>query len=86
MTDLTEPQITARGFRFFDPIPTTHANAIRAYESGAEDTPCLWVSIEDPEQPDHKDAHAHLTLESAALLRDQLTYLIEHRYQLGAGS
>lgn len=85
---MSEPTITNRGFARFDEIPSTYGGSIRVYESSNAEGPHLWVRTESPvdlNQPwgDMKEGVAHLRLEDARLLRDQLTWLIDHHYQEG---
>lgn len=86
---MNEPTVSDRGFRSFDGIPATMYNylrgcevpvgeTVRVFESSAADGPHLWVDITDG----RTSIGAHLTLENAIVLRDQLTWLIEHHYQL----
>lgn len=82
-----EPTITGRGFKHFGPVPSEYGGFIRTYESSAASGPHLWVLIECPDGMSlrdgaTKDAAAHLTLENAEVLRDQLTYLIDNHYQV----
>lgn len=86
MTDL-EPRITDRGFKHFDEVPSEYGGGVRTYESSMAEYPCLWVMVKQPADLNRRDspqieAVAHLTLENAALLRDQLTHLIDNHYQL----
>ncbi len=79
--------ITDRGFKGFDSVPSTHGGGVRVYESSAADAPHIWLAAESPEDLNRpggllRHTSAHLRLEDAVRLRDQLTYLIEHHYQL----
>lgn len=78
---------TDRGFLHGSDIPSEYGGCIRAYESSAASGPHLWVHAECPENLNRPEgpvtsATVHLTLENATRLRDQLTYLIEHHYQV----
>jgi hypothetical protein len=83
---------TDRGFVHFDPIPSTYGGAIRVYESSAASGPHIWVDIKSPAKlqevhppPDGMTAGtAHLPLEQAIMLRDQLNWLIDNHYQMKA--
>jgi hypothetical protein len=80
------PMISNRGFKHFEPVPS-YGGFMRVYESSAASGPHVWALIECPVDMNDcagptKEATVHLTLENAALLRDQLTYLIEHHYQV----
>ena len=87
MSDTPRPQVTERGFQRHAPVPSEYGGHVEVYESSAASGPHIWLNVEcpaslnDPTGPT-RDAVAHLTLESATLLRDQLTQLIENHYQL----
>lgn len=80
------PEVSNRGFKHHEPVPSEYGGNVRVYESSAASAPHIWVNVEcpvnmnDPRGP-AKDASAHLTLDNAILLRDQLTHLIENHYQ-----
>lgn len=59
--------------------PRDHGH-VRVYESSSADYAALWINVEDG---DGKEATLHITIERAALLRDQLDYLIKNHYQNG---
>jgi hypothetical protein len=78
--------MSSRGFKRAEPVPSEYGGAVRVYESSSAMAPHLWVAVSCPadlNKPDgpEVEAVAHLTLDNARLLRDQLTYLIEHHYQ-----
>ena len=68
-----------RGFHSFALIAAKegYEGWVKVYESSAASEPCIWVSTEE-------GPAVHLTLEKATLLRDQLSWLIENHYQVGA--
>jgi hypothetical protein len=79
--------LSSRGFKRGEPIPSTYGGAVRVYESSSAMAPHLWVAVTCPadlNKPDgpEVEAVAHITLESAEALRDQLTFLIDHHYQM----
>lgn len=81
------PVTTDRGFKHFPPIRSTHGGQVSAYESSAASGPHLWLRIEQPRDlndpnSEQFDATAHLTLNAASQLRDQLDALIAGHYQL----
>jgi hypothetical protein len=84
----TPPTLSERGFKHFDPIPGTYGGDVRVYESSAADSPHVWVRIVQPPQPsdddraNRGDLTVHLRLEDAALLREQLEYLVAEHYQV----
>lgn len=84
---MTEPTLSDRGFKHYDSVPSTYGGTVRVYESSAASGPHIWlnavapVDMNDPNGRQEGSA-IHLTLENATLLRDQLTHLIEHHYQV----
>lgn len=76
------PFVTERGFLHMPTIKGTYpADAVKVYESSAASEACVWVSVMSP-RATLDGLTAHLTLEAAGQLRDQLTYLIENHYQV----
>ena len=75
---------SARGFLRMTPIPGSYGGEVRAYESSSASRPHVWLAVEVPMDLNNPDtsgsveAIAHLTLENAARLRDQLSFLIQH--------
>lgn len=79
-----EPTFSARGFAHMDALDCSYGGTIRAYESSAADSPHVWINILQGPRIEAKpgEAVAHLSLETALRLRDQLTYLIDNHYQV----
>lgn len=84
---MVEASTSERGFKRHDPIPSEYGGSVRVFESSAAMGPHIWVSVEsnqtlgDERTPIIKSV-AHITLENAELLRDQLTNLIDNHYQV----
>lgn len=83
---MAELPTSARGFIQGTPIPSSYGGHIRAYESSAASHPHIWLHVECPVDLNNpagptKDAIAHLRLEEATRLRDQLTHLIDNHHQ-----
>ena len=77
--NMTEPKMSERGFAGFGPIDGTYpATSVSAYESSAAFNPSLWLNIAVMDS----ELAVHLTLEDAATLRDQITWLIDNHYQI----
>jgi hypothetical protein len=82
-----EGTLSSRGFRFMDPVPSDYGGEVRVSESSSAMGPHLWlrvtypVDLNEPEG-DMAEGVAHLKLDDAARLRDQLTTLIDHHYQM----
>ncbi len=82
-----QPTVTGRGFQRHAPVPSEYGGHVEVYESSAASGPHIWLNVECPANLNDpagafKEAVAHLTLDNATLLRDQLTQLIENHYQL----
>jgi hypothetical protein len=82
-----EPAYNDRGFKHYAPIPSRYGGHIRVYESSLADSPHIWVMVTAPVDLNNPggethEAPAHLALENAIRLRDQLTHLIDNHYQL----
>lgn len=58
--------------------PRDHGH-VRVYESSNADYAALWINVDDG---DGKEATLQIPVERAALLRDQLDYLINNHYQV----
>lgn len=87
MSEEPTPQLSKRGFKHMDPVPSSYGGYIRAYESSAATAPHIWVRTVCPANLNDRfgatvEAVAHLTLPNAIKLRSQLDYLIEHHYQV----
>lgn len=85
---VTAVTFSERGFKHLEPIETTRHETVRVYESSAAMEPHIWLRITVELAPDGYSyvdpgvGHAHLTLDQAKQLQDQLAYLIEHHYQV----
>jgi hypothetical protein len=82
---------TDRGFKHMDPIPSEYGGQIHVIESSAAIGPHIWLTASAPanlNQPEGPavDARLHLTLANAALLRDQLSFLVDNHYQREASA
>lgn len=75
-----------RGFLHMPPIPSTYGGYVRVYESSNASGPHLWVTVHEKMVGGVPvGAFAHLTVEGAVLLAQQIIYLAEHHYQLKGG-
>lgn len=76
---------SGRGFTQMEPFKCRYGSEVRVYESSAASHPCIWLNVQgDAAAMDLKpgEGTAHLTIEQAQLLRDQLDWLIQNHYQL----
>lgn len=72
--------LSERGFVQGRPIPSAYGGAIKVCESSAAEAPHIWVMVHSPVDLNNpsgpeQEAVAHLTLENAIRLRDQLGHL-----------
>lgn len=86
--------MSSRGFLQGKPIPSSYGGEVSVFESSAASAPHIWVEITSPTslndyainkenyEGDWDVASAHITLENARVLRDQLDFLLENHYQL----
>lgn len=77
---------TGRGFDHLPEIPATYGGTVKTYESSAAMEPCLWIKIFEPDNMEPSkppaEAYAHLTVDNAVKLAEQILYLAKHHYQL----
>jgi hypothetical protein len=81
-----ELQHDPRGFKRGREIPSAYGGFIQAYESSAASYPHIWILVQCPQnfnEPNGPttEAMAHLRIEDAEVLLNQLTYLINNHYQ-----
>lgn len=73
--------LSSRGFARYPPLVDTYGtHEVQVYESSAASEPCLWVNVGATDDPEPRCA-AHLTLEQAQQLADQLLDAIQHHYK-----
>lgn len=78
-----EFETSDRGFKFLPPITSTHGGTIEVYESSAAEYPAVWVRIqENMRGAEPSDSHAHLPIEDALALSQQLAWLARNHYQV----
>ena len=80
MTTLA-PKVSVHGFKSFPPVDSDTGGVVEVYD--ASDTERFWLHVTGLANPDDGlsgvvEVTAKLTLANLAVLRDQLTYLIEH--------
>ncbi len=74
-----EVQVSGRGFRFFEPIPTDpYSGDIQLLESSLASFPAVWLKATDPEN----EATVSLSLNGCRRLIEQLRWFTENHYQL----
>lgn len=74
-----------RGFDHMPEIPSTYGGFVRVYESSNAAGPHIWLKAEEVPVGDDRipvTAFAHLTLNDAVKLAEQILYLADHHYQL----
>lgn len=81
MSNPLEPITSDRGVTRFPPVDSTTGGEVEVYESSIIGHVWMHLSgLADPDKPDSEliEVTAQLTLENAAVLRDQLAYLIDN--------
>ncbi len=82
------PTISDRGFKTMPPVPASwgghETGEVVVYESSAAEAPHLWLRVNAAPGfgGTAETVSAHLPLDEAEKLRDQLTWLIENHYQV----
>lgn len=79
-----------RGFRHYEPTPTSYGHEVRIYESSAAMEPHLWLSVElTPENARDAGSNiepgrqaAHMTLDQAEEVYNKLGAAIRDHYQV----
>lgn len=76
-------ETTDRGFKHLSEIVTPRQEHVRLYESSSVDA-SVWLRVTlgpgSPYDDDGAEAHAHLPLDQAEELRDQLSWLIANHF------
>ena len=81
------PEAGSRGFLRLPPISSVYGGEVEVYESSMASGPHIWLkatcpdNLNDP-QGKQVEAVAHLTIEDAAKLAQQINYLIDNHYQV----
>jgi len=79
-------EFTGRGLKHYEKLLSTYGGHVQLAESSAASGPHVWLwttcptDLSDP-RGDSMQAVAHLSLDDAVKLRDQLTHLIDNHYQ-----
>lgn len=73
------PEVTNRWFKHLPVIDHTRPGHVKVYESSAADQPCIWLNVAGGSA--EGAGHAHLTLDQARKIADQLNWLADHHYQ-----
>lgn len=84
-----EVETTDRGFKHMTRILSEYGGYVKVYESSAASGPHLWLSVTCPSDLNNPDSEpieaiAHLTLESAEKLVEQIDWLVTNHYQRGS--
>jgi hypothetical protein len=86
-SDHLTPVMTDRGFQHMPKVQAVHggqpSGTVQVYESSAASGPYIWLEVIEQEGHEVKMALAHLPLDEAVKLRQQLSYLTTNHYQLG---
>lgn len=85
--------VTDRGFKHLEPFTCNYGTTVKVYESSSAEAPHIWLRLQQGGLRTSGDtsvggalevseAVAHLSLEEAKQLRDQLDWLMDNHYQL----
>lgn len=74
---------TDRGFSRLPTIPSVYGGHVAAYESSGASDAYLWLKVRDESDRNGPatESHAHLTVEDALRVADQLVHLVANHYQ-----
>lgn len=72
-----------RGLKYMPTIYGEGVSLVRVYESSLAEEPRIWVYVED--RAGERIAQAHMSLDEARQLAEQLVVLVENHYQIRAG-
>ncbi len=75
---------SSRGFTYMEPLEGDHCQApwkLYVNESSIATGPYIWLRLET-QADGYGEAFAHMRLDQAEELRDQLDYLIRNHYQV----
>lgn len=80
-------EYSQRGFKRMKPVPSNYGGEVRVYESSNASGPHIWLAVECPanlNEPNGPtvEAHAHITIEDAKVLAEQLAWLADNHYQV----
>ena len=81
-------KLSPRGFKHMPRLDGTYGERVTAYESSAADGPHVWINVYTKKDPGmaHSaaiQAAAHMTVDEAWKLAEQLMYLVNEHYQNG---
>lgn len=87
MKEHLKPETGTRGFKHMPSLPSEYGGEVEVYESSNASGPHIWVRIVCPadlNEPNgmRVESVAHLTLENAQKLQEQLAFLVNNHYQL----
>jgi hypothetical protein len=78
--------VTDRGFKRMEPFKCSYGSEVAVYESSAATGPHIWLKVHCDtkvlSRQKEGEGTAHLTLEQACRLRDQLNWLLRNHYQI----
>lgn len=83
-----QPMKTSRGFTHLPAIPGAYGGEVTTYESSAASSPHVWLNVivpmdtNNPKEGQNVEATLHLSLDNAAKLSEQLSWLIVNHYQI----
>ena len=72
------PSTSGRGFKWMPETVTPIGTTVEVYESSAAEEPKVWLGI----TRGRDDLRAHLTVDEARRVGEQLIWLADHHYQV----
>ena len=75
------PVLSDRGFQHLPAVQDTYSGKIRVYEASTAFSPHIWLDIAGGALDDNAGT-AHLTIDQARQIADQLNWLADHHYQV----
>ncbi len=79
-------EVSPRGFTSMEPVTCRYGSTVLVSESSSAEEPCIWLRVTvdtmvlTKQEPG--EGVAHLSMEQAMMVRDQLSWLIANHYQV----
>ena len=81
VSDHLTPTCSDRGFTHLPEVTFESTGSVRVYESSSAECPRIWLSVTQPRPlASPASATAHLTLDEARMVAEQLLHLCDHHH------
>lgn len=80
--DDSDLEFSPRGFAIYGRTPTSYGEVVSVYESSSAEGPYIWLSLDAPDGDKTKHHAAHLSLEQAIEIYNNLDRAIERGARL----